>query len=134
MDSLKERLKKHEGFQESPYRDDKGYWTIGYGHFMGNGGCRISPFIADAILVEDLHKARFEYFALGWDHLSPTREDVVIELIFWHGFRGFLKFKKCIAAIERSDWETAADEMMDSQSGRRYATRMKTLADIMRHG
>jgi len=55
-------------------------------------------------------------------------------MIFWHGFKGFLKFKKCIAAIEKQDWNKAADEMMDSNSGREYKTRMSELADSMRAG
>jgi lysozyme len=48
--------------------------------------------------------------------------------------QGFLLFKKAVAAIEREDWDTAADEMMDSNSGREFTTRMSELADMMRTG
>ena len=37
-----------------------------------------------------------------------------------------------ITAIEAGDYNTAADEMLDSQAGRRYKTRMTELADIMK--
>ena len=131
--NLKERLKRMEGFKAEPYRDANG-WSIGFGHFLGNGQvCKISKEVADLILDEDIHKATFEYLSLGWD-LDPVRQDVIINMIFWHGLKGFLKFKKCIAAIEQEDWRKAADEMLDSMSGRNYATRMQVLADLMRDG
>ena len=128
--TLKERLKKHEGFRAEIYRCNSGFWTIGYGHRI-DAHCRISPQVADLLLDEDIHQAEFQYLSLGWG-LEIARRDIVIEMIFWHGFKGFLKFKKMIAAIEKQDWGTAADEMMDSQSGRNYKTRMSELAEIMR--
>lgn len=134
MKNLKERLKAHEGFRAEPYRCPAGHWTIGHGHYLGNGqACKMSPQVADLILEEDIHKATFEYLSLGWE-LDPVRKDVVIEMIFWHGLKGFLKFKKCIAAIEQEDWQKAADEMIDSQSGRDYRSRMTTLAMLMIKG
>ena len=133
MKNLKERLKAHEGFRAEPYRDVNG-WSIGHGHYLGNGQvCKISPQVADLILEEDIHRATFEYLSLGWE-LDPVRKDVAIEMIFWHGLKGFLKFKKCIAAIEQQDWQKAADEMIDSKSGENYPTRMKELAEIMVEG
>ena len=132
-DFLKRMLKRHEGFFSEPSRDSKGNWTVGHGHFIGNGKFKISRKVADVLLDEDIHKATFEYSTLGWD-LDPVRRDVVIEMIFWHGLQGFLLFKKAVAAIEREDWDTAADEMMDSNSGREFTTRMSELADMMRTG
>jgi len=132
--TLKERLKCMEGFKAEPYRDDRGNWTIGHGHFMGNGQAyTISRRVADMILEEDIHRATFEYISLGWN-LDYVRKDVIIEMIFWHGLKGFLGFKKCIAAIEKQDWQKAADEMLDSQSGRDYRARMTTLAYFMIEG
>lgn len=134
METLKEQLKRHEGLKLEPYRCPAGFWSIGFGHKMTNDGIKISPYVADAILDEDIAKATRDYESLGWTHLSPRRKNAVINMIFWHGFHGFLKFKKCITAIERSDWNRVSDEMMDSQSGRSYASRMQELADMMREG
>jgi len=123
-----------EGFKAEPYRDDKGNWTIGWGHFLGNGQtCRISPQVAEMILEEDIHRATFDYLSLGWE-LNQIRQEVIVEAIFWFGFRGFLRFKKCIAAIEREAWGTASDELMDSEAGRNYPNRMSELAGLMRDG
>jgi len=134
MKTLKERLKEHEGFRSSPYRDDRGNWTIGHGHFLGNGQvCKISPQVADLILDEDIHLATFMYNSLGLD-LDDVRRDVCINMIFWHGLAGFMLFKKMLHALEYGNWDKAADEMMDSNSGREYKTRMSELSDLMRHG
>ncbi|OEU44247.1 MAG: hypothetical protein BBJ60_00015 [Desulfobacterales bacterium S7086C20] len=131
--TLKERLKDHEGFRAEIYRCPAGHWTIGYGHFLGNGNCKISPQVADLILEEDIHCATFNYLSMGWD-LGPARNDVMIEMIFWHGLKGFLKFKKMITAVEKEDWDEVAAQMMDSNSGRDYAARMTTLAMLMIEG
>ena len=132
--SLKERLIDHEGFRAEPYRCPGGHWTIGYGHYFGNGqACKISRRVAGMILEEDIYKAAFEYISLGWD-LDPVRKDVVIEMIFWHGLQGFLLFKKTIAAIEKQDWQKVADEMLDSNSGKDYRSRMTLLANLMLEG
>ena len=134
MTILKERLKDHEEFRSEPYRCPAGHWTIGHGHYLGNGqACKISPRVADLILEEDIHKATFEYISLGWD-LDPVRKDVIIEMIFWHGLRGFLGFEETVKAIEKEDWQKAADGMMDSNSGRDYKARMTTLAFLMIEG
>ncbi len=132
--NLKERLKDHEGFRSEIYKCPAGHYTIGCGHLVCSGGCRISREVADLILDEDIHKATFEYLSLGWDHLSQVRQDVCREMIFWFGLKGFLKFKRMVAAIERSDWQKAADEMLDSQAGRNYRARMTELAILMIEG
>ena len=132
METLKDRLKEKEGFRAEIYRCAAGHWTIGYGHHI-NAHCRISPQVADVLLDEDIHLAEFRYLSLGWA-LDRARRDVIIEMIFWFGFRGLLKFKKMCQAIELELWDDAANEMMDSQAGRNYPTRMKELAEVMRNG
>ncbi len=132
METLKERLKDHEGFSPTIYRCPAGYWTIGYGHRIG-AHWRISPQVGELLLEEDIHKRTFEYLSLGWD-LDLVRQDVIIEMIFWMGLCGTLNFKKMCAAIEQKDWNKAADEMLDSRAARNYPVRMNGLAKTMRNG
>jgi len=122
-----------EGFRSTPYRCPGGSWTIGWGHNIDSGGCKISKQVAEIILEEDIHRAALEYISFGWN-LNPVRKNVVINMIFWHGLAGFMKFEKMLHAIEYGQWDKAADEMMDSLSGRNYPTRMQELADLMRDG
>jgi len=132
METLKEKLKRHEGFQGEMYRCPAGRWTIGWGHQI-QIPCIVSRQEADLLLDEDIHRAEFEYISLGWT-LDPARKDVIVEMIFWMGLGGVLKFKKMIRAIEQEDWSEASRQMMDSQAGRNYAPRMSQLAEVMRDG
>ena len=135
MEELKKRLREKEGLRLYPYPDDKGFLTIGYGHNLTANG--ISWAIAETLLDEDLHHASDKYFSLPIDiqrSLNPPRRRVIVELIFWLGFSGLLKFDKMLAAIAQGDFETAANELMDSQIGRTYTTRTRELADAMRAG
>lgn len=133
METLRDRIKRNEGGPHlRPYVCSGGYWTIGFGHFM-DGGLKITNRLAEGLLDDDIHLAKFQFFSLCLE-MNAARQDVCIEMIFWHGLRGFLGFKKTVQAIKKKDWDEAADEMMDSQSGENYPTRMQELADIMRIG
>jgi len=133
IESLKQRIKRHEGYRPEPYRCNGGQWTIGYGHGIGRGKCKISRKVADIILNEDLLHAMMDVESLGLE-IDKVRREVLIEMTFWHGFKGLLGFKKMLTALEVGDYDKAADEMMDSNSGRKYSGRMSELAYAMRHG
>ena len=34
LNELKKRIKKNEGYSQSPYKDQLGFYTIGYGHLI----------------------------------------------------------------------------------------------------
>lgn len=132
--NLKKRLKLHEGYRGRPYICASGYWTFGYGHRIHlNGGLWISKKVATLILKEDIKQARKEFKSLNMK-MNRVRSGVCVEMIFWHGLNGFCGFIKTILALRNEDWDTAADEMMDSNSGRKYSKRMIVLANIMRKG
>ena len=134
METLKERLKRCEGFKAEPSRCPAGHWEIGYGHYMGTGGISISRNVADHMLDEDIHLAESQFLSLGLFNLTRNRRDVCIEMIFWHGLKGFMKFEKVLFYVEHEMWDKAGDALMDSNSGRAYPVRMTKLADIMRDG
>jgi lysozyme len=132
MEALIKRLKKHEGLRLMPYTCPAGYPTIGYGHKLP-----ITERQAEAILVEDLYRVSDQYMQWKGQNklkLTPVRDEVLMEMIFWHGFNGFLGFKRMIEALRDVDYNRAADEMMDSQSGRLYPARMYELSVLMRDG
>jgi lysozyme len=132
MNTLIRRLKKHEGFKGYPYPCPRGYPTIGYGHRLP-----ITERQAEAILIDDVYKVSDQYMKWKGQNklkLTKTRDRVLMELIFWHGFSGFLLFKRMIQALKDKNYDLAADEMMDSDSGRKYKTRMYELSVMMRDG
>lgn len=135
METLKDRIKKHESFSPTPYRDANGF-SIGWGHFLGPGGAglKISRTVGDKILDEDIHRSTFEIMSLGYGWLSDARTEVLIEMAFNLGFPRFQTFIKMLAAIEAQDYEKAADEMLKSKWAEQVKGRAETLAEIMRTG
>ena len=47
---------------------------------------------------------------------------------------GLLRFKKMLLAVEKQDWDEAANQMLDSRWSKQVGNRSKELADIMRQG
>lgn len=137
MDSqrIKESIRKHEGLRLDPYQDSEGFWTIGYGHKLS--GNTISVEIAEQLLEMDLNEALMDFWKLPHEaraSLNEVRGEVLVEMIFNLGFRGVLGFKRMLAAIAKGDFDTAADEMLDSLWAKQVGQRAEALADIMRRG
>ena len=135
METLKERIKKHESFRATPYRDAKGF-SIGWGHYLGEGGAgfKISRNVGDKILDEDIHTATYEISTLGFEWLSKARMEVLVEMSYNLGFPRFQTFVKMLAALEAQDYEKAADEMLESKWHEQVKERAETLAEVMRTG
>jgi len=110
----------------SPHLDDKGLWTIGVGHLMGDGseagknkwikqnGGRLTPAQAMSLFKKDLHKhalkARNILGADAFDKLSPRRKAVVVDI----AYRGDLKPQfKFVQHLKRGRYDLAASEYLD---------------------
>ena len=132
MEALVRRLKVHEGFSGNPYVCPGGYATIAYGVRLP-----LTKHQGEILLRDKLYEISDWYMRWKAKHklkLTQTRDEVLMEMIYWHGTRGFLLFKRMIAALKAEDYATAANEMMDSDSGRKYTTRMYELSVLMRDG
>lgn len=123
-----------EGFRKNPYICPAGYLTIGHGinldshkeikdelnreGFVNSEGIlEITESKSKEILmyfVDDIvEKIGSEKWYLNAD--TSLRKAVVIDMVYNLGLSGFKKFKKCLSAIEASNYGDAADEMMDSK-------------------
>lgn len=132
METLLERIKRHEALRLKPYPDSEGKLTIGYGHNLDSG---ITEVHADAWLNLDLMKAEDSFRnSMTWRHINKPRQEVCIEMIFQMGLHGFLEFKKMIQALEIGDWEKVSDEMLDSLWAKQTPKRALELSGIMRRG
>lgn len=136
MNALKERLRRHEGFSPTPYKDDRGNWTVGIGHKL-TGEIKDVYHLheLDAFFINDVYKASNALMSCDFVCLlNLTRREVCVELIFWVGVSGFKKFKKMIAAIRQKDWQLAALELYNSELGKNYSFRARELAVLMWEG
>jgi len=128
-----ERTKRYEGLRLKPYMCPTGHLTIGYGHNLENG---ITVDMAEYILQRDLALAQMEVGAnISWSsQLDDARQYVLVDMSFNMGIGKLLTFKKFLAALKKSDYFTAAKEMLNSRWAAQTGRRAKELAEMMKTG
>ncbi|MEN6527907.1 MAG: hypothetical protein ABFD65_15600, partial [Candidatus Polarisedimenticolia bacterium] len=69
----------------------------------------------------------------GWTGLPEDAQLVLADMTFQMGWPRVRDFRKALAAVERGDFETAADEMLDSTWAKEQTPRRaEALAELMR--
>lgn len=132
--TLLDRLVQHEGLRLKPYRCTKGYLTIGVGRNLQTNG--LSKEEAFFLLENDILKVQhdcqkeFKFF----NQLSPTRQEVLLEMAFNLGLKGLKGFKKFLKALNEKDYLTASKEMLNSSWALEVKGRAKRLALLMKEG
>jgi lysozyme len=136
MEILEERIKRHEGFRDRIYLDSEDKPTCGWWHYLWVGS-KVPLVACDAFFKQDLADAVNSYQTI-LPHLrkklNTTRARVVIEMIFNMNIAKVLAFRKMWEAIDRDDFEGAANEMLSSKWANQVKGRAIELADIMRKG
>lgn len=134
MEALRKQLKFHEGLSLEPYRDTKGFLTIGFGHKLKEKCDPIHLHEAEELLTQDTYHASDQFMRWKFSHsltLNIDRSRIIIELIFWVGYYGFLRFQKMIKALEKRDYHLAALELYNSELGKNYSKRARRLSESM---
>lgn len=129
--SLLEKIKNSEGFRSRPYKCSRGVWTFGHG----------LTYITEEE-SEQLVKNRIESLTFQIDNLlrseeisiDDTRKEVLIEMAYQLGVKGLSKFYRMLKALKDMDYDTAADEMLNSLWARQTPQRCKRLSEVMRNG
>ena len=134
IDEIAEALKREEGFSAHAYLCSENRLTIGYGRNVDElGGIGISPDEADLLLRNDIDRTRQECEQWDWFRdLQPSQQSVLIQLCFQLGYPRLTKFKRMLAALAEQDYETAADELLDSRFAEQVPRRAARLAEQMR--
>jgi lysozyme len=131
--NLLDSVKFHEGFRTRAYQDTVGVWTIGYGTNL------------QALVVDEPTAARWlhdklveaQSFAKGlpeWNGLSPVRRNVVIEMIYNLGPRGYVMFANTRRAMQDGRYADAAKGMLASKWALQVGQRALRLAQQMEKG
>lgn len=134
MTRLTNTLIRHEGYRQFPYKDTVGKLTIAVGRNLDDVGINESE--ARMLLSNDIQHAiddirnRFFWF----DSIDDIRQEVVINMVFNLGIKGFSKFKRTIGYIEQQDWSHAAAEMLSSKWADQVGERAHELARMMASG
>ena len=69
-----------------------------------------------------------------WRHQSEVRKVVLVDMCYNLGINRFLGFKKMLAAVKEGNYDTAADEMLNSKWATQVKGRAVELAQLMREG
>lgn len=133
MEELLAQLKRHEGLRLSAYQDSLGYWTIGYGRMIDKRkGGGISVEEAERLLRNDVERVDK---MLGDVLLNdPVRRAVILNMTFQLGLGGVRNFKRMWEAINREDWEMAAQEGLNSRWAQQTPGRARELMEQLRTG
>lgn len=121
--NIVELIKDHEGTSLVLYRCTAGKWTVGTGRNIEDNGIREDE--AELMLANDIRECRLQLLQrYPWfNGLDEVRQAACIDLMFNLGPMRLAGFQKFLAAMARSDWERAGDELVDSrwhkQTGRR---------------
>lgn len=134
-------VRNKEG-QHMAYKDSKGFPTGGIGHLLTDiekerypEGKEIPDTIVNGWFNEDMNEAAGGVDRLLESHKVDVPEavyDVLVNMSFNLGQEGLDDFTDMWKAIEIGDYETAADEMEDSQWFERVGNRAVRLINRMR--
>lgn len=138
LEKLKERIKIHEGFCDTVYKDTLGKRTIGYGHLCTdneewiNGKPYDIQYLNDVFEVDFNEAVRQTEQLIGNLVLQKEANEIIIEMVFQLGMSGVSKFKKMWAALKDQNYNEAANQMLDSKWAKQTPNRAQDLAEIMR--
>ena len=138
-DKLIEELIKDEGYKYEIYLDHLGYPTFGVGHLVlekdEEHGKPVGTPVSEERILECLSKDidivcdELDIKDPWWRNLDDNRQRVMANMCFNLGHPRLSNFKKFIGAMQISDWETAAVEMMDSKWAGQVGNRAIRLRD-----
>jgi len=125
--------KQGEGCKLTPYHCTAGKLTIGYGRNIEDVG--ISQTEAEYLLNQDMQRVCNEALAFPFfEALNDYRKAAILDMLFNLGLSRFKRFKKMLSALEKHDYQEAANQMLDSRWATQVGKRADRLAEIMRTG
>jgi lysozyme len=117
---LIQQLRRDEGVRYTMYRDQFGNPTIGVGHLvLPNESWLMTASLNDdqvnTLLATDIGNKTSLMIQYAWfTALDPVRQGAVLNQAFNVGVSGLIHFPHELAALARSDWHSAAGEMLSS--------------------
>jgi lysozyme len=134
IENIYEQLRRDEGVRKFPYRDTVGKLTIGVGRNLNGKG--LTDEEIEHLFRNDIGELILEAQSrLPWfTALDGVRQGVILNMAFNMGFAGLEKFPKFLMAVAQGQWETAADEMRDSEWAQQVGDRAVRLEEQMRTG
>ena len=139
---LREQLKIDEGCVYEIYNDHLGYPTFGIGHLVRESdpehGSPLGTAVSEGRVIEAFD-ADIEIVLSDCNTLYPDFEDlpeeaqqIIANMMFNLGRPRLSKFVGMKRGVDEKDWNSAADEMVDSRWYRQVGARAERLVNRMR--
>ena len=142
VEQLREQLKIDEGCVYEIYNDHLGYPTFGIGHLVRNLTLRMAVLSGPKVSedrVNEAFDADIEIVLSDCNKLYPDFEDlpeeaqqIIANMMFNLGRPRLSKFVGMKRGVDAKDWNSAADEMVDSRWYRQVGRRAERLVNRMR--
>ena len=142
VEKLREQLKIDEGCVYEIYNDHLGYPTFGIGHLVRESapecGSPLGTAVSEGRVIEAFD-ADIEIVLSDCNTLYPDFEDlpeeaqqIIANMMFNLGRPRLSKFVGMKRGVDVKDWNSAADEMVDSRWYRQVGARAERLVNRMR--
>ena len=142
VEKLREQLKIDEGCVYEIYNDHLGYPTFGIGHLVRESdpenGSRLGTEVSED-RVNEAFDADVEIVLSDCNTLYPDFDDlpeeaqqIIANMMFNLGRPRLSKFVGMKRGVDAKDWNSAADEMVDSRWYRQVGARAERLVNRMR--
>ena len=132
IDTLIKDLRRHGGMRNYPYKCSANKLTIGIGRNIEDIG--ISDDEADYMLKNDIARVQedLDRNVLYWREFPEPVQRALANFVFNVGITRALRFKRMWSALQQFDFETAAEELLDSKYATQVGTRANELANLIR--
>lgn len=136
MNKLIETLRRHEGVETHVYKDHLGLETIGVGRCIAPGSLGLSNDEIDYLLANDIKRCEAELSrTFNWyDGLDSVRKEAMINLCFNLGLTRLSGFKNALADMEAGNYESAANNFLDSRWAQQVKGRATEVTNMIRTG
>jgi lysozyme len=126
-----------EGYRNKSYRDSRGFWTIGIGHFLGTDNAFANIKWTDEKIGEvfenDLDKslATAKEIFPEYNTLPENVQLAILDMIFNLGPGGYRKFKQTIRLIHEGRFVEAAQSASQSAWARQVPNRAARVCKLL---
>ena len=125
IEQLRKELERDEGVKYEVYLDHLGYPTFGIGHLITDDDPECGASVGtkvDSDRVQEAFEADVESVLsdcerlyVQFEHLPEEAQLIIANMMFNMGYTRLSKFKGMKRGVDARNWESAADEMVDSK-------------------
>ena len=125
IEQLRKELERDEGVKYEVYLDHLGYPTFGIGHLITDDDPECGASVGTKVDSDRVQEAfetdvesvlsDCERLYVQFEHLPEEAQLIIANMMFNMGYTRLSKFKGMKRGVDARNWESAADEMVDSK-------------------